>query len=468
MSEPIRKIVLTRAHEPLGSAFATRSFGPAAPILRRVKVKGMEYDDRYHPVRVPGRPAYRLSPVASRGFNYEDLAEPKARAAYAVRAFFDSEDEVERLKADKKNEVVGVYADLRIAPTATYCGDDPVGTYKSVASRLGVITLRKLGLVGRNVRIAIVDTGIDGTQVPVDKNGWAPGNQNYVGGSTGPDHGTMCAFDALIAAPNAKILDFALLQSTSAGWNAFLSDGIAAFAELISIVEARPGPLVVNNSWGLFDRSEDEPVGSPGNYSANPNHPFSQMTASLVAAGADVCFAAGNCGAQCPDGRCGTGDTGPGASIHGANSHPDVITVAAVTVKHDRLGYSSQGPGGLAARKPDLAGYSHFSGSGIYDADGGTSAASPVVAGVIAALRQKTSVTAVPPPAMKALLQKTARKLVIAPWNRDTGYGVINGAAAAKEMKIPIAAAAAAATGPKAKTIAVAKVPIARTPIKKP
>src|SRR2546426_12390427 len=59
------------------------------------------------------------------------------------------------------------------------------------------------------------------------------------------------------------------------------------------------------------------PIGSPENYSANPDHPFNQVTGALVAAGADVFFAAGNCGAGCPDGRWGAGDTGPGGSIHG-------------------------------------------------------------------------------------------------------------------------------------------------------
>src|SRR2546422_7003113 len=59
----------------------------------------------------------------------------------------------------------------------------------------------------------------------------------------------------------------------------------------------------------LFDRSNDAPIGSSENYSANPDHPFNQITGSLVAAGADVFFAAGNCGVPCPNARCGAGDT---------------------------------------------------------------------------------------------------------------------------------------------------------------
>jgi subtilisin family serine protease len=244
----------------------------------------------------------------------------------------------------------------------------------------------------------------------------------------------MVAFDVLIAAPKAQILDYALLQSEGNTWTAFLSDAIAAYAELISLLEKEPGSLVVNNSWGMYDRSDDSPIGSPENYSANPDHPFNQIVASLVAAGADVFFAAGNCGADCPSLYCGIDDRGPGASIHGANSHPDVVTVAAATVTDRRLGYSSQGPGGLYKRKPDLAAFSHFQGSGIYPVDSGTSAASPVAAGVAAALRQKATLKKLSPAQLKGLLQRTARDLEGNGWDFDLGYGVIDAQAAVKAL----------------------------------
>jgi len=289
-------------------------------------------------------------------------------------------------------------------------------------------------LTGRGVHVAVVDTGIDGSRIPV-AGGWAP-TRGYVPGSSAPGHGTMVAYDVRIAAPDAQILDYALLKSQAGTWAAFLSDGIAAFADLIERVGAAPGRWVVNNSWGLFDRLNDAPIGSPENYSANPDHPFNQITGSLVAAGADVFFAAGNCGADCPDARCGAGDTGPGASIHGANSHPDVITVAAVAVTDWRLGYSSQGRGALYSRKPDLAGFSHFVGSRIYPADAGTSAASPVAAGVAAALRQRFATDRLAPAQLKGLLQRTARDLQGNGWDYDLGYGVIDAAAAVRGLGV--------------------------------
>src|SRR3989442_6792752 len=121
----------------------------------------------------------------------------------------------------------------------------------------------------------------------------------------------MVAYDVRIAAPDARILDYALLKSQAGTWAAFLSDGIAAFADLVERVNAAPGRWVVNNSWGLFDRASDAPVGSPENYSANPDHPFNQITGALVAAGAHRFFPPGEPPARTPSPPGGQGGHGP-------------------------------------------------------------------------------------------------------------------------------------------------------------
>ena len=428
-----RRIVLIRSHGPLQEGWRTRSFGPAGRLLDdRFKVAGVTFDATYHPVQVWRRRGGGDDPPIASGFNYGAAG---SADTYAMRVEFDDADAIERLRRDRNPEVVGVFADPTVtASPSAYCGEAAIGATADVARSLGVPALSRAGLTGAGVHVAVVDTGIDGTRIPV-AGGWAP-TPGYVPGSTAPTHGTMVAYDVRIAAPDAQILDYALLRSQAGTWGAFLSDAIAAFADLVERVNAAPGRWVVNNSWGLFDRSSDAPIGSPENYSANPDHPFNQITGALVAAGADVFFAAGNCGADCPDGRCGTGDTGPGASIHGANSHPDAITVAAVTVTGRRLGYASQGPGALYSRKPDLAGFSHFKGSGIYPADGGTSAASPVAAGVAAALRQRFATDRLAPAQLKGLLQRTARDLGAKGWDYDLGYGVIDAAAAGQALGI--------------------------------
>src|SRR5699024_6041208 len=143
-----------------------------------------------------------------------------------------------------------------------------------------------------------------------------------------------------------------------------LSDAIRAYRHLLDVMNAprRPGDsrsLVVNNSWGMFHPSWDWPVGHPANYSDNPNHPFNIIVATLERAGADILFAAGNCGADCPDGRCQGVTT---KTIYAANSSPAVTCVAGVDTTKTRVGYSAIGPGRLTQRKPDISGYTHFQG----------------------------------------------------------------------------------------------------------
>src|SRR5437867_3304458 len=104
------------------------------------------------------------------------------------------------------------------------------------------------------VHVAVVDTGIDGSRIPV-AGGWAPGS-DYVPGSAKADHGTMVAYDVRIAAPEAKIYDYALLRTEAGTWAAFLSDAIAAFADLIEQENPHPGRWVLDDRWELCDRCD--------------------------------------------------------------------------------------------------------------------------------------------------------------------------------------------------------------------
>ena len=242
----------------------------------------------------------------------------------------------------------------------------------------------------------------------------------------------MCAFDALIAAPRATLLDYAVLLSTTPGATVMaglLSDAVLAYSKLAAILNAMPKAkraMVVSNSWGMFSPAWDFPPGHPGNYSDNPNHPFNIIVASLESAGADILFAAGNCGVQCPDGRCNFGATNP---ICGANSSPSVMSVAGIDTKNNRVGYSSQGPGRLTKKKPDFATYTHFLGSEAFGAgtpDSGTSAACPVAAGVVAAVRTKHPSTKVSPLQLRALVAKTATDAGSPGFDFDHGAGLLN------------------------------------------
>jgi hypothetical protein len=226
-----------------------------------------------------------------------------------------------------------------------------------------------------------------------------------------------------------------------------LSIAVQAFAQLIAFwgVAFAPGgaalykALVVNNSWGIFHPSWDFPVGHPGRYIDNPNHPFTLLVNVLARAGAHILFAAGNCGAPCADGRCKGRTTG---SIMGANASPDVLTIAGCDTTDIRVGYSSQGPSiaRMFQQKPDVTSYTHFLGSealGAGSPDLGTSAACPVASGCVAAICTKTP-PALPPANLFNEIRATARPGggAAAGWNADYGFGIIDPDAAAKRLGI--------------------------------
>ena len=409
------------------------------------KIAGVEFDPSFAPTQLPGmvvRSATTTPYVSGAKF---DLSLEPADSTYIVRAEVD-ESRIDALAANKT--VAGVYADIEIQPTIICPGSPPMGTFADVERLLCTADMRRNGMDGSGVLVAIVDTGINaahlaarGRPITIDAaRSWAP-SPGMTPGNAPVGHGTMCAFDASLAAPRATFLDIQLLRSAAVGptpMSGLLSDAVRAYSHLSAVMTAprRPGEtrsLVVNNSWGMFHPSWDFPVNHPGNYSDNPNHPFNRIVATLEQLGADILFAAGNCGSQCPDGRCG-GVTAN--AIYGANGHPSVLTIAGVDISKTRVGYSTQGPGRLSRNKPDLSGYTHFQGSGVYPADGGTSAATPVVAGVVAAVRTKRPFVpnnpSASPAAIRGLMRSTAQDLGTAGFDFDHGFGVVGGCALAR------------------------------------
>ncbi|MCM6775875.1 S8 family peptidase [Nocardia sp. CDC159] len=405
-----------------------------APADVAGEVPGFALDLDFEPVAIPrvNNPTYSLSPE---------------HASVLVRGELDDDPAVRR-QISQFDSITGIFADPAIEPVLTCGGDAAVGDWRRVGELLRGTDLADAGLTGAGVALAIVDTGINAEQVDRVRGGhitidaarsWNPSGVTGTPGRFPVDHGTMCAFDAAIAAPEATFLDLPVLRSTRQGqttMDGLLSDALAGYAHLRTVLTDQPAAtraLVVSNSWGSFSPDWDFPVGQPGNYSDNPNHPFNVIVGSLEAAGADILFAAGNCGRDCPDGRCAY----PDRPISGANSHPSVLSIAGVDTGKQRVGYSSQGPGRLADRKPDVCSYTHFSGSQAFGADEpdtGTSAACPVAAGLIAAIRTKYSATALPPAQLRALVQRTALDRGGKGFDYDYGYGIADSAALLAEL----------------------------------
>ena len=442
--------VLVQFRSPPQTAAATLRGEVLPPFAAATAepIAGLVIDPAFLPVQVP---TPRASQAGANPYNYSPavtFSTAPEQATYLLRGTVPDDPDAQRAavaEATARPEVVGVFADPVISTCLVCPGSPPVGADADVAGLLGVKALADAGMDGHRVPVAVVDTGInrahlqarDRDPVLSTRQSWRPAGVATRPGQHPVGHGTMCAYDVGIAAPKAILLDYALLLSETPGETAMsglLSDAVLAYSKLLGLIAAQPASrrrLVVNNSWGMFSPTWDFPVGHPGNYSDNPAHPFNVIVASLEAAGADILFAAGNCGRDCPDGRCGFG---AGMPICGANSHPGVLSVAGVDTKKRRVGYSSQGPGRLAPAKPDLSAYTHFRGSGVYPADSGTSAACPVAAGVVAAVRERYPASVLSPAELRALLFKTAEDLGGTGFDHDFGWGAIDGTALAAAL----------------------------------
>jgi hypothetical protein len=440
-------IVALPAQEPLiasAEAFRTRS-APTIPMTEATVPAQLELDTSFAAIPIgTGRPEDAV--LAS----LESAQSPM----FAVRGTIEVEDPSEMpTEADGRP----LFADPEIAPFVTCAGSAAVGSAADVQASLGVAQLAAMGLDGTEVAVVVMDTGINvqhlrarlGSMPRFDPlNSWKP-----PGTATAPfghpvDHGTMCAYDVLLAAPNATLVDFPILAGSAPGSTVAgrtLSVALLAYAQVLASwavgfgagTLSRYRGLVVNNSWGMYHPTWDFKPGHPGRYSDNPRHPFNVIVASLAASGADVLFAAGNCGADCPDMRCKNRTT---ETIMGANAHPDVLTLAGCDTHDLRVGYSSQGPGiaGMSHDKPDLTTYTHFLGSEAFGAgspDSGTSTACPVAAGCVAALRTRATPMTVPPANLFAQLRATARPAAgQVGWNGDYGHGILDAVTAAQSL----------------------------------
>ncbi len=429
----MRALIQLRPSSDLIAAVADPNVSVAASDVTG-ELPGFDLDQSYTPLSLPG-PAGAAQAVA-------------ANSVVVRGEIADAELDATLARLNRSGAVVGVFSDPRIENNLTCGGDAAVGTGSDVQKLLHSTDLGTAGMDGRSVALAIVDTGINAARVQQVRGGqvninaarsWNPPGVSGTAGQFSVAHGSMCAYDVLLAAPQAVLLDIPVLQSKKQGstqMDGLLSDALAGFAHLRTVLTDQPEAsraLVVSNSWGSFSPDWDFPVGQPGNYSDNPSHPFNVVVGSLESAGADILFAAGNCGRDCPDGRCAYQDR----PIGGANSHPGVLSIGGVDTKGQRVGYSSQGPGRLADRKPDICAYTHFLGSKVFgdnEPDTGTSAACPVAAGLVAAIRTVYPASKVSPAQLRAVLQRTAAAQP-GGFDYDYGYGVVDAAAVLADLK---------------------------------
>ncbi|MGQ0562921.1 MAG: S8 family serine peptidase [Gemmatimonadota bacterium] len=429
---PISVLIELRSRPGLS---AVGALGMAASM----DLPGFSIDQEYQPVPMSG--------------STTGLGVSAAEPTYVVRGTVKDEAEIEQLRA--RSEIAAVWRDTPIAPFATVeteiplnyphvstadslgmapcpippCDCDPAtpkGTLADVAAYLGANQIWSAGFRGTGIVVGVVDSGITAQGRPVKNtegqrriprviDGW-PADWGTESSKWG-DHGNMCATDVLGMAPDAQLYDLRIAGATNIPGT--ISRALQAFQWCIDRHRVNGTPHVLTNSWGIFQESWD------ATYARDPNHPFTRKVVEAVNEGIHVLFAAGNCGGTCPDGRCGA-DNGPGRSIWGANGHPQVMTVGAVNRNENFVGYSSQGPAALDQDKPDFCSVTHF--TGYFNSDSGTSAATPIAAGIVALLKQRKP--ALTPQEAKDVLKRTAKDLGPAGIDQHTGAGILRAKAA--------------------------------------
>ena len=298
------------------------------------------------------------------------------------------------------------------------------GAIADVAAYLGADQIWSAGIRGTGIVVGIVDGGITAVGRPVKPaeagtakvgriiGGWPVADWGTTAAAWG-NHGNMTSTDALGMAPDAQVYDIRISDGNA------ISNALAGFQWAIDQHRANGTPQILSNSWGIFQENWDPA------YARDPNHPFTRKVVEALNEGIIVLFAAGNCGATCPDGRCGT-DTGPGKDIWGANGHPRVMTVAAVNKNEQYVGYSSAGPGALDPHKPDFSSITHF--QGYFASDSGTSAATPIAAGVVALIKQ--AAPGAGHDQIKQALIGSAKDIGPVGWDQYAGAGIIRAKAA--------------------------------------
>ena len=410
----------------------------AMGMARGLTATAFTLDEEFEAVSLRAAPVGPAE-IAGASFGLAATAE-----TYVVRGTVANEKDIEKVRANP--DVAEVWIDTPIAPfpadlrdpwvdpqpnpAAAACPIPPCdcdpgtakGTIADVATYLGVNRVWTAGFRGNGIVVGVVDSGITAQGRPV-KAGETPRRiPRVIGGwpiadwgtesSQWGDHGNMCSTDVLGMAPDAQLYD--LRVAGPGGSPGTISRALQAFTWAIGQHRLNGTPHVLTNSWGIFQENWD------ATYARNPAHPFTRKVVEAIGEGILVLFAAGNCGDTCPDGRCGP-DIGPNRSIWGANGHPLVMTVGAVNRLEQFVGYSSRGPAALDPNKPDFCSITHF--AGYTPSDSGTSAATPILAGAVALLKQAKP--AATQDEIKQTLRATAKDIGPVGFDTHSGAGIV-------------------------------------------
>jgi hypothetical protein len=253
------RVLLTVPETP-ALAMATMAAGGGTDPASVSLPAGFELDEQFDPVLIEG-PRAGGALMTFGGIAAAPAPSPIASSpsAYIVRGYIDSDDlQTVTQNSQLPSGETRLFSDPDIGLMPTCGGDPPVGHDGRVRQQLHAGSLQQLGMDGQNVAIAIVDNGINlahlalrGVPARLDVwNSYSPVS-NILPGAFPTNHGTMCAYDAFFMAPNATLIDFAILRTQLSGGSVMvgvLSEAVLAYGKLLTLMllpdEERP-----TNRW---------------------------------------------------------------------------------------------------------------------------------------------------------------------------------------------------------------------------
>lgn len=186
--------------------------------------------------------------------------QPDTRGLSALRAFASPETSddlpsvTQVIPLQVEEDVLG---DLQSLPGVRVWPSSPVSYFRTdcppfrpavsievIRAKLGLSAISTGGTRGSGVVVGLLDEGINGVEYPV-VGGYARAGAQQPGAGAIDSHGSMCAADVLVAAPDAKLLDYPFLVLRSGG----------ALMMLNAVLDQRRRdgtPHVVSNSWGFY------------------------------------------------------------------------------------------------------------------------------------------------------------------------------------------------------------------------
>ncbi|KAF1680298.1 S8 family serine peptidase [Bacillus mexicanus] len=229
-------------------------------------------------------------------------------------------------------------------------------------SQIKAPALHSQGYTGTNVKVAVIDSGIDSSHPDLNVKGGAsfvPSEPSpYQDGSSHGTHvaGTIAALNNSIGvlgvAPNASLYAVKVLDSAGSGQYSWIINGIE---------------WAISNKVNVINMSLGGPSGSAA---------LQTVVDKAVSSGIVVVAAAGN-----------SGSSGSSSTVGYPAKYPSAIAVGAVNSSSQRASFSSVGPE-LDVMAPGVAIQSTLP-RGAYGSNNGTSMASPHVAGAAALILSK-------------------------------------------------------------------------------